>query len=63
MNGDIIIVRGGGDIASGIIQKLHSSGFRVLVLEIENPTSIRRTVSFSEAIFDGENVRSKIMVC
>lgn len=49
-----IIVRGGGDIASGTIQKLHRSGFKVLVLEIEIPSSIRRNVSFSEAVFDGE---------
>lgn len=49
---DIIIVRGGGDIASGAIQKLHRSGFQVLVLEIEKPTSIRRTVCFSEAIYE-----------
>ncbi len=54
MKGDIIAVRGGGDVASGSIQKLHRSGFRVLVLEIENPTSVRRTVCFSEAIFNGE---------
>jgi xanthine dehydrogenase accessory factor len=54
MKGDIVVVRGGGDVASGIIQKLHRSGFRVLVLEIGNPTSIRRTVSFSEAIFNGK---------
>lgn len=50
MNSDIVIVRGGGDIASGVVQKLHRAGFRVLILEIENPTSIRRTVCFSEAI-------------
>lgn len=51
---EIVIVRGGGDIASGIIQKLHRCGFRVLVLEIAKPTCIRRKVSFSEAIYDGE---------
>lgn len=48
---DIVIVRGGGDIASGSIQKLYRSGFKVLVLETERPTSIRRNVCFSEAIF------------
>ncbi|ANP70864.1 EF2563 family selenium-dependent molybdenum hydroxylase system protein [Clostridium tyrobutyricum] len=52
MNKDTVIVRGGGDVASGAIQKLHRSGFKVLILEIENPTSIRRKVSFSEAIYD-----------
>lgn len=53
MNGDIVVVRGGGDIASGVIQKLHRVGFRLLVLESEHPTSVRRTVSFSEAVYDG----------
>ncbi len=53
MNGEVVIVRGGGDIASGVIQKLHRTGFRVLVLEIESPLSIRRTVCFSEAVYIG----------
>ena len=50
----IVVVRGGGDIASGTIQKLHRSGFKVLVLEIEKPTAIRRNVAFSDAIYNGE---------
>ena len=54
MFNDIVIVRGGGDLASGTIQKLYRSGFRVLVLEVAKPTSIRRDVSFSEAIYEGE---------
>lgn len=51
---DIIVVRGGGDIATGTIHRLHNCGFSVLVLEVSNPSSIRRKVSFSEAIYDGE---------
>ena len=51
---DIVIIRGGGDLASGTIQKLHRCGFRVLVLEVSNPTCIRRDVSFSEAVCLGE---------
>ncbi len=39
---DLVVVRGGGDIASGVIQKLCRSGFKVVVLEIENPSFIRR---------------------
>ena len=54
MVNDIVIVRGGGDLASGTVQKLHRSGFRVLVLEVAKPTSIRRDVSFSEAVYKGE---------
>lgn len=49
----MVIVRGGGDIASGTIQKLHRAGFLVLVLEIDSPTTIRRKVAFSEAVYDG----------
>ena len=41
----IVIVRGGGDVATGCIQKLYRSGFKVLVLESGNPLCIRRTVS------------------
>lgn len=48
-----VIVRGGGDIASGTIQILHRAGFQVLVLEIDQPTTIRRKAAFSEAVYDG----------
>ncbi|MBE6052763.1 MAG: EF2563 family selenium-dependent molybdenum hydroxylase system protein [Clostridium sartagoforme] len=49
-----VIVRGGGDIASGTIQKLYRSGFNLVILEIEKPTAIRRNVAFSDAIYNGE---------
>ncbi len=51
---DIIIVRGGGDIATGTISRLFKAGFLVLVLETENPTAIRRQVSLCEAIYQKE---------
>lgn len=51
---DLIIVRGGGDIATGTIYKLVKSGFNVLVLETESPSAIRRNVAFSEAVYDGK---------
>ncbi len=51
---DIVIVRGGGDVASGTIHKLHRSGFKILVLETYYPTSIRRNVCYSEAIYTGK---------
>ncbi|EJO5348643.1 EF2563 family selenium-dependent molybdenum hydroxylase system protein [Clostridium botulinum] len=51
---DIVIVRGGGDLASGTIHKLHKSGFKILVLETYYPTSIRRNVCYSEAIYNGK---------
>lgn len=49
-----IIFRGGGDLATATILKLHNSGYRVIALEIEKPTVIRRTVSFAQAMYDGE---------
>jgi xanthine dehydrogenase accessory factor len=50
---NLIIVRGAGDIASGVIQKLHRCGFPVVALEVEKPSFIRRRVCFGEAIYDG----------
>ena len=49
-----IIIRGGGDLATGTISCLHQCGYQVLVLEIVKPTAIRRSVAFSEAMYDGE---------
>lgn len=51
---DLILVRGGGDLATGTIYKLKKSGFPVLVLEVPNPSAIRRNVAFSEAVYLGE---------
>ncbi len=51
---NLVIVRGAGDIATGSIIRLVNCGFRVLALETPQPTVIRRTVSFAQAVFDGE---------
>lgn len=47
------LIRGAGDLASGIALRLWHSGFDVAMTEIEHPTCIRRTVSFSEAVVKG----------
>lgn len=52
---NLVVVRGGGDIATGTIHALCRCGFPVLVLEIPNPSAIRRYVAFSEAVYDGES--------
>ena len=49
---DWILVRGGGDLATGTIYKLCKSGFPVLVTEIAHPSAIRRYVAFSEAVYE-----------
>lgn len=51
---EIVYIRGAGDIASGIAQRLYNCGFKVVLGEISKPSSIRRGVCFSEAIYDGE---------
>ena len=51
---NLIIVRGGGDLATGTIYKLKKSGFPVLILEAENPSAIRRNVAFCEAVYRGK---------
>ena len=54
MEKKLIIIRGGGDLATGTIHRLWSAGFPVLVLEAEYPAAIRRQVSVCEAIYDGQ---------
>jgi xanthine dehydrogenase accessory factor len=50
----IVAVRGGGDLATGVIQKLHHAGFKVIVLETAKPLAIRRTVALCNAVFQKE---------
>ena len=49
----MILVRGGGDLATGVIHKLHQSGYHILILECDRPSAIRRHVAFCEAVYDG----------
>lgn len=57
-----IVVRGGGDIATGTIYKLCKSGYPVIILECENPTAIRRKAAFCEAARNGKS-RVEDMEC
>ncbi len=50
----IVLIRGGGDLASGVAFRLHKSGFRVVIAELLKPLAVRRLASFSEAIYAGE---------
>lgn len=56
MKKNLILVRGGGDLATGTIHRLWSAGFPVLVTETGHPAAIRRQVSLCEAVYDGEAV-------
>ena len=46
-----VLIRGGGDLASGVAVRLKRSGFDVLVAELAHPLVVRRLVSFAEAVF------------
>lgn len=58
----LVIVRGGGDIATGTIRTLRRAGFPVLVLESDHPSAIRRTVALSEAVYEGSATVEDITV-
>ena len=49
----LVVVRGGGDIGSGAIWRLRRVGFPVVVLELDRPLAVRRTVAYSTAVTDG----------
>lgn len=61
--GRLIIVRGGGDLATGTIYRLHKAGYRVLVLEVRQPLAIRRQVAFCQAIYDNEVEVEGVKAC
>ena len=48
-----VLIRGAGDIASGIALRLYRAHFQVVLTDLANPTAIRRTVCFSQAIVNG----------
>ncbi len=50
----IVLIRGGGDLASGVAVRLYRAGLRVVITELPQPLAVRRTVSFCEAIRTGE---------
>lgn len=52
----IVLIRGGGDLASGVALRLHRVGLRVVITELPEPLAVRRLVSFAEAVYTGEVV-------
>ncbi len=49
----LVLLRGGGDLATGIALRLHRAGIKVVITELEQPLAVRRSVSFAEAIYEG----------
>ncbi len=50
----LVVIKGGGDLGSGVAWRLHRCGFRVAILECSRPTAIRRRVAFATAMYEGE---------
>lgn len=50
----LVLIRGAGDLATGVAARLHRSGFPVVMTELPQPLVVRRTVAFAEAVYDGE---------
>ena len=50
----VILIRGAGEVASGVAHRLHRSHFKICMLEIPHPIAVRREVSFCEAVYHGE---------
>lgn len=54
-NDELVIVRGAGDLATGVVYSLYKAHLKIIILETQYPSSIRRKVSLSEAVYDGES--------
>ncbi|MDI7259852.1 MAG: selenium-dependent molybdenum cofactor biosynthesis protein YqeB [Thermodesulfobacteriota bacterium] len=61
----VVLIRGAGEMASGVAHRLHQAHFKICMLEVSHPLAVRREVSFCEAVYDGEKevegVRAKLI--
>ncbi len=55
-NSALVLLRGGGDLATGVALRLHRAGIKVVIAELEQPLAVRRTVSFAEAVYEGKHM-------
>lgn len=61
----LILLRGGGDLASGVAYRLHRAGLSLVITELPQPLHVRRTVAFAEAVYAGtasvEGLRARLV--
>lgn len=50
----LVIIKGAGDLASGVAYRLHRAGFPIVMTELPTPLMVRRAVSFGQAVYEGE---------
>jgi len=62
---NVVLIRGGGDLATGVAIRLHRSGIKVLITELPQPLAVRRAVAFAETVYEGihsvEGVGSRLI--
>ena len=58
----VLLVRGAGEMATGVAHRLASCHFRICLTEVEHPQAVRREVAFSEAIYDHEKQVEGVVV-
>ena len=49
----LVLIKGAGDLATGVAVRLHHAGIRVVMTDLARPTAVRRTVAFCQCIYDG----------
>ena len=54
-NPALVLLRGGGDLATGVALRLHRAGIKVVITELAQPLAVRRSVSFGEAVYEGSH--------
>jgi xanthine dehydrogenase accessory factor len=54
LEGPLVLIRGGGDLATGVAARLYRCGFQLIVTELEKPKAIRRLVALAEAVYAEE---------
>jgi xanthine dehydrogenase accessory factor len=62
-NKPLVVIKGAGDLASGVAYRLFKSGLDVIMTEIKRPLVVRRTVSFAEAVYEGKTCIEGICAC
>jgi len=67
LNDLLVVIRGGGDLATGVAVRVFRAGFSVMILEVEHPTVIRLPVSFARAVYEGkamvEDIEAILIPC
>jgi xanthine dehydrogenase accessory factor len=59
----LVVIKGAGDLATGVAARLYRCGFPVIMTELPNPLMVRRTVAFGEAVYESEMTVEGIRAC